>query len=597
MNPDSCANLPRMLFDQAARLGDRPFLWAKRDGRYRPLSWRQAAAEASRLSRGLRALGIGPGDRVALIAENRPEWLISDVAVMAVGAITVPAYTTNAPDDHLHVLTNSGAKAAIVSGPRLAPPFLDAARRAPRLEFMVAMEPLGLRQDIGVEIHPWAEVLARGGDAPDDVADMVARLGRTDSACIIHTSGTGGTPKGVMLSHGAILSNCKGALEAFADGIVEDEEVFLSFLPLSHSYEHTAGQFFPITIGAQIYYAEGAEHLAANMVEVRPTIMTAVPRLYETLYQRITLGVERAAGVKEKLFLKTLELGKRKYQKPESLGLHERLVDAVLDRLVRRRLRARFGGRLKFFLSGGAPLSYDIGLFFTALGVNILQGYGQTETAPVVSCNPPGRVKLHTVGPPFTGVEVRIAGDGEILVRGELVMQGYWGDDAATAEAIRDGWLHTGDIGLIDEDGYLQITDRKKDIIVNSGGDNVAPQRIEGKLTLEPEISQAMVYGDRRPYLVALIVPDEEVMGRWAEVHGRPAGLAALAGDSGFHRAIAPAVERVNRGLSAIERVRRFMLAREAFGMENGLLTPTLKIRRHKIKEIYGAALEALYGD
>ncbi len=597
MNPDSCANLPRMLFDQAARLGDRPFLWAKRDGRYRPLSWRQAAAEVSRLSRGLRALGIGPGDRVALIAENRPEWLISDVAVMAAGAITVPAYTTNAPDDHLHVLTNSGAKAAIVSGPRLAPPFLDAARRAPRLEFAVAMEPLGFRQDIGVEIHPWADVLARGGDAPDDVADMVARLKRTDSACIIHTSGTGGTPKGVMLSHGAILSNCKGALEAFADAIVEDEEVFLSFLPLSHSYEHTAGQFFPITIGAQIYYAEGAEHLAANMVEVRPTIMTAVPRLYEALYQRITLGVERAAGVKEKLFLKTLELGKRKYQKPESLGWRERAVDAVLDRLVRRRLRARFGGRLKFFVSGGAPLSYDIGLFFTALGVKILQGYGQTETAPVVSCNLLGRVKLHTVGPPFTGVEVRIAGDGEILVRGELVMQGYWDDDAATAEAIRDGWLYTGDIGLIDEDGHLQITDRKKDIIVNSGGDSVAPQRIEGKLTLEPEISQAMVYGDRRPYLVALIVPDEEVMGRWAEAHGRPADLAALAGDPAFHRAIAPTVERVNRGLSAIERVRRFMLAREAFGMENGLLTPTLKIRRHKIKEIYGQALEALYGD
>ncbi len=597
MNPDSCANLPRMLFDQAARLGDRPFLWAKREGRYRPLSWRQAAAEVSRLSRGLRALGIGPGDRVALIAENRPEWLISDIAVMAAGAITVPAYTTNAPDDHLHVLTNSGAKAAIVSGPRLAPPFLDAARRAPRLEFAVAMEPLGFRQDIGVEIHPWADVLARGGDAPDDVADMVARLKRTDSACVIHTSGTGGTPKGVMLSHGAILSNCKGALEAFADAIVEDEEVFLSFLPLSHSYEHTAGQFFPITIGAQIYYAEGAEHLTANMVEVRPTIMTAVPRLYEALYQRITLGVERAAGVKEKLFLKALELGKRKYQKPESLGWRERAVDAVLDRLVRRRLRARFGGRLKFFVSGGAPLSYDIGLFFTALGVNILQGYGQTETAPVVSCNLLGRVKLHTVGPPFTGVEVRIAGDGEILVRGELVMQGYWGDDAATAEAIRDGWLYTGDIGLIDEDGYLQITDRKKDIIVNSGGDSVAPQRIEGKLTLEPEISQAMVYGDRRPYLVALIVPDEEVMGRWAEAHDRPADLAALAGDPAFHRAIAPAVERVNRGLSAIERVRRFMLAREAFGMENGLLTPTLKIRRHKIKEIYGAALEALYGD
>src|SRR5690606_8434101 len=311
-----------------------------------------------------------------------------------------------------------------------------------------------------------------------------------DVCCFIYTSGTGGTPKGVMLTHGSILANCFGAYHLLVDFFGAGREVFLSFLPLSHAYEHTAGQFFPISIGAEIYYAESVERLIDDMAVARPTIMTAVPRLYEVMHQRMMRAVNRGPELQRKLFFAALELGRRKYEHPGSLTLRERALDALVELLVRRKIRRRFGGRLKALVSGGAALNYDIGLFFTALGLRILQGYGQTEASPVVSVNPPGRIKLKTVGPPLKGVELRIAEDGEILVRGELVMKGYWRDPDATAKAIQDGWLHTGDIGEIDTDGYLRITDRKKDIIVLSGGDNLSPARVEGFLVLQPEIHQ-----------------------------------------------------------------------------------------------------------
>ena len=594
MKFETWPTLTAMFFDQADRLGEKPFLWAKRDGRYESLSWREAAAKARALAHGLRALGLEPKDRVALVSENRPEWLIADVAIMAAGCITVPAYTTNTADDHLHVLADSGARAAIVSTAKLAERLLPAAARAPELKIVIAIETPEIRQPAGVRLHSWDEVLARPPAGAHGGAGGIVEANRGDTACLIYTSGTGGAPKGVVLSHGAILCNCAGAHELLEKLGLRDE-VFLCFLPLSHAYEHTAGQFLPISIGAQIYYAEGADMLARNLLEARPTLMTAVPRLYEMMQKRILHGAKRAGGLKEKLFLRTLDLGRRRYEDPRGLSLGERVIDKGLDVLVRRKVRQRFGGRLKAMVSGGAALSYEVGLFFTALGVRALQGYGQTETAPIVSCNPPDKVKLHTVGPPFTGVEVRIAEDGEILVRGELVMQGYWNDPNATKMALRDGWLHTGDVGAIDEDGYLQITDRKKDIIVNSAGDNVSPQRIEGALTLEAEIAQAMVYGDGKPHLVALIVPDEEALKHWARKQGKRADLAALAEDSDLRREIGSALERVNARLSPIEQVRRFTIAPEPFSIANGELTPTLKIRRHVIGEKYGAALEALY--
>jgi long-chain acyl-CoA synthetase len=589
-------SLTHMFFETADRLGDRPFLWAKRDGRFQPLSWRETADAAGRLSRGLRAHGIGRGDRVAIVAENRPEWLIGEIAVLAAGAIAVPAYTTNTPDDHRHILNNSGAKAAIVSRQKLADALLPAALKSASCKLVVTVEPLRLSQTVGqVRVVGWQDLLAEGAALPDDVRAEAAKSARTDTAVIIHTSGTGGVPRGVMLSHGAIIANCMGAYHLLQDHLDYDAEVLLSFLPLSHSYEHMAGQFLALSVGAQIYYAESVDHLVANMAEVRPTIMTAVPRLYEVMHARIQRATATTTGLKKWLFDKALELGRKRYEAPGSLTLGERLIDAVVERLVRAKVRRRFGGRLKFFVSGGAPLNHDIGLYFTALGVRLLQGYGLTEASPVISANPPVGYKIHTVGPPLYGVEVRIADDGEILVRGENVMQGYYGDETATRQVIRDGWLHTGDIGVIDGDGHIQITDRKKDIIINSGGDNVAPQRVEGFLTLQPEIAQAMVYGDRRPHLVALIVPDAEMVAGWARKNGRAPGLAAVIDDPQFRELIAEAVARVNKQLGNAERVRRFALAREEFSVANGMMTPSLKIRRHVIKKTYEPMLEALY--
>jgi long-chain acyl-CoA synthetase len=332
-----------------------------------------------------------------------------------------------------------------------------------------------------------------------------------------------------------------------------------------------------------------------NLVEARPTVMTCVPRLYEIMRQRILNAVARQRGLKPKLFAKTVEIGSRAYQQPDALGLTERLLDRLLDRLVRQQVRARFGGRVKALVSGGAPLNYEVGLFFTALGLPVFQGYGQTECSPVVSVNTPRLVKLHSVGPPIPGIEVKIAADGEILVRGPSVMQGYWRDEAATAETLKDGWLHTGDIGLLDDDGFLQITDRKKDIIVNSGGDNLAPQRVEGVLLLQHEIGQAIVYGDRRPHLVALIVPDAEFARSYARAHRLQPELAVLVGDAGFQRALGEAVRRANQSLSVLERVRHFRLMAEPFTIENGMMTPTLKLKRQEIYRAHRELFECLY--
>ena len=594
INYQSIPNLPTLFFEQADRRESRPLLWQKLDGVYRAMTWRQVADAVKDVSRGLRDLGLQKGERVVLVSENRPEWLIADLAINAAGAITVPAYTTNTTADHRHVLNDSGAKGVIVSTKALAEKLLPALADAPDCRWVVAMEDPEAEPAAGWKGFRWSEVMAAGRAMADDVEEAIARFGRADISCFIYTSGTGGVPKGVMLSHRAILCNCMGAYHLLEEYDLADE-VFLSFLPLSHAYEHTAGQFFPVSIGAEIYYAEGVEHLLTNLAEARPTIMTAVPRLYESMHQRLCRSMSKEGGAKAALFGLAERLGRKRLQDPKSLGLIERLQDRAVERLVRDKVRARFGGRLKAMVSGGAALNPDIGNFFLALGLNILQGYGQTEAAPVITANPPGRVKMATVGIPLKGVDVKIAEDGEILVRGDLLMSGYWNNDAATAAAIRDGWLHTGDIGVFDEEGYLAITDRKKDIIVLTGGDNVSPARVESFLTLEPEIAQAMAYGDKRPSLVALLVPDPQFLREWAKANGKSRNLAEVAGDPDLHKALAPVVDRANKKLSNLEKIRRFALADEAFSVENEEFTPTMKIRRHKLKERYGAQLDALY--
>ncbi len=588
MTYENWRSIPEMFFDMAQQCGDRPFLWSKHDGKYHPQNWPAVEDEVLRLSAGLISLGVEPGSRVVLVSENRPKWVIADLAIMSAGAITVPAYTTNTTDLHEHVLRDSGASLAIVSNAKIAKYLLPACA-ATGVKTVVSMEDVESTND--VTVVGWSDACRK--IEPERVKSRVDSLERHNTACLIYTSGTGGLPKGVILSHRALLSNIHSIEKQFRD-IFSGVETFLSFLPLSHAYEHTAGFCFPISIGAEVYYAESTETLVANLTEARPTIMTCVPRLYEVMRQRILTGVGRASSFRQRLFHAAVSLGTRRIQ-GEHLNLIERIQDRILDRLVRNKVRDRFGGRIKALLSGGAPLNVDVGTFFSALGLPVLQGYGQTEAAPVISCNLLGKVRLETVGPPLPDVDVHIAEDGEILVRGDLLMDGYWNLPDVTSETVRDGWLHTGDIGEFDEAGYLKITDRKKDFIVNSGGDNISPQRVEGILNLESGISQSMVVGDKRPHLVALIVPEEEFVTSYARDNNTTPDLANLRNNPGFQEAIDEMIEHANKGLTPVERVKRFIIASEPFSIENEQMTPTMKVRRHVLRELYGDALKALY--
>jgi len=572
-------NLVTMFFTRAREQGDAPFLFWKEAGEWRSLSWAETARRVARLAEALRGLGLKKCDRVLLVSENRPEWAIADLAIMAADCITVPAYTSNTERDHAHVLNDSGARAAIVSTAALAKTLLPAVARTSECEMVIGLEHMPRERVGNVRLYDWDALVA---DCPGDVVaaeGAAMALKREDLACLIYTSGTGGSPRGVRQHHGAILANCVGAEDIIHGDFERGPEVFLSLLPLSHSYEHTAGLHFPISLSAQIWYAESIEKLAANLEEAAPTIMVVVPRLFELLRARILKQFEKQGKAAQWLLAQALALD----AKPKK-SLLDRPLDLLLDATVRKKVRARFGGRNKALVSGGAPLNPEVGRFFQALGLTLLQGYGQTEAGPLISVNRPrAGIKLDTVGPAVVGCEVKIAEDGEILCRGENVMHGYWRNDAESARVLIDGWLHTGDVGHLDEKGRIVITDRKKDLIVNDKGDNVSPQRVEGMLTLEPEIAQAMVVGDRRPYLVGLVVPDKE----WE---------ATLPPGTDIAKAMMAAVDRVNAGLSVIEKVRRVLVADEAFTIENGALTPSLKVRRHVLRERYGERLDALYG-
>ena len=571
-------NLVALFLTRAKDKGDAPFLWAKRDGEWRSTSWAEAAQQVASLAVSLKHIGLVPGDRVALVSENRPEWLIADLGIMAAGCVTVPTYTTNTTRDHAHVLGNSGARAVIVSNQKLAKNLVPAVLTSSECHHVIAMEPLRTGQAPDwVTCHSWSKLVS-GEAAIDALERDVAGIGRGDLACIIYTSGTGGAPRGVQQHHGAILHNVEGCTDIISTDFGWDDEVFLSFLPASHAYEHTGGQHFPVALGAQIYYAESLEKLAANIEEVQPTIMVVVPRLFELLRARIMKSIEAQGGLSKYLLGRALKIGADKAAgrvRPWDLPM-----DGLLSLTLRKKIRKRMGGRQKAWVSGGAPLNPEVGRFFESIGITFLQGYGQTEAAPVISCNRPSvGIRLDTVGVPVKDCEVRIAEDGEIMVRGENVMHGYWRNPEETARVLRDGWLATGDVGHFDNKGRIVITDRKKDILVNDKGDNVSPQRIEGMLTLQPEIAQAMVYGDRRPHFVALLVPDAEI-----------------AGSSDLHQRLQAAVDRVNADLSVIEKVRRFIVADDPFGIDNEQLTPSMKIRRHVISKVYGERLDALYG-
>nr|WP_294815454.1 AMP-dependent synthetase/ligase [uncultured Sphingomonas sp.] len=586
-------NLVQMFFTRAREKGDKPFLWHKAGGAWQPTSWAEAARQVASLATALQALGLKNGDRVMLVSENRPEFCITDLAIMAAGCVTVPTYTTNTERDHQHIIENSGACAIVVSNTKLAKTLLPAAIRSSSARMVIGIDEVRVGQSGTMDFHDWQDLIARH---PTDADAFAAKVNfkREDLACLIYTSGTGGSPRGVMQHHGAILHNVDGCCTIISEDFGWEDEVFLSFLPLSHAYEHTGGQHFPIGLGAEIYYSEGLEKLASNIEEVRPTIMVVVPRLFEVLRTRISKAVEKQGRLSAYLLDRAVAIGGKRAS--GGVPIQDQPMNLILKATLLPKISKRFGGRMKAMVSGGAPLNPEVGIFFQSLGLTFLQGYGQTEAAPVISCNRPSAgLKMDTVGPPLKGVEVKIAEDGEILVRGELVMHGYWRNEEESKRVLKDGWLHTGDIGLIDEKGRIQITDRKKDIIVNDKGDNVAPQKVEGMLTLQPEIVQAMIAGDKKPYMTAVIVPDPEWVQEWCARTATPCHFKDLAHDPDFKAALGHAVERVNKDLSVIERVRKFIVADEPFTIENEQLTPSLKIRRHVLRQVYGARLDALY--
>ena len=522
-------------------------------------SWQDVTEKIFKLSHRIRKV-ITSEDRCLLSSENRPEWLIADLAIMNAGGISVPIFTTYSDNDYKYIIEDCKPSVIIVSNQVQFNKIKKYINN--EIKLVISFEEINYQSLIIKDIF---------NDKKFEKIEN-KNLVRKSIACIIYTSGTSGNPKGVVLSHGGILSNCQGALEVLKLLIDKERIVFLTWLPLSHSYEHTV-QFVQILLGAKVFYAESLEKLIANMAIAKPIIMTAVPRFYQNLFNKINLNFKNQKGLKKFLISKTLILGKKKLE-GNKLDLKERLVDLICEATVRKKIRNQFGGRLKAFVSGGGALDKSIGEFLNAIGLPTLQGYGLTEASPVVSCNLPNKVKVETVGPAFSTNQVKIAEDGEILIKGENVMLGYWNKKEATDESIKDGWLHTGDIGEIDSDGYLKITDRKKDLIVNLGGDNISPIKIENLLCLSEHIKQSFVYGDKKNYLIAILVVEKDF---------KDVDL------------IDEYVNNLNKNLAMIERVKKYLIIKDEFTIENRMLTPTLKLKRKEIVNKYLEQIENLY--
>ena len=513
---------------------------------------------------------VKDGDRCLLVSENRPEWLVSDLAIMLANAITVPAYTTYTENDYKYLIEDCEPSVIIVSNDDIHKKLKKIIEEKNFITKVITFEKIkGV--DYEKKYLDFDSIIKSNLSENDKIKN--SNLKRTSTACIIYTSGTGGNPKGVILSHGGILNNLEGACEIMKP-LIDKRPIFLTWLPLSHSYEHTV-QFAQIAVGAKVFYAEKIEKLLDNISEAKPTIMTAVPRFYQNLYNKINMNMKKQTGLKAKLIKATIFLGTKKLLK-QKMSLTEKFLDFIVEALVRKKVKKQFGGNLKAFVSGGGALDREIGEFLNAIGLPTLQGYGLTETSPVVSCNPIHKIRVETVGPPFQGNQVKIAEDGEILVKGENVMLGYWNKKEDTERVIKDGWLHTGDIGEIDsKDGYLKITDRKKDIIVSAGGDNISPAKIENQLLNSSAIDQCMVYGDGKNYLVALIVPSKEFKGQKEKMQ--------------------EIINKINQNLTQIENIKNFHLINENFSIENGLLTPTMKVKRNKVIANYKNILEKFY--
>ena len=530
-------------------------------------SWEQAFTKIIKLSKEISKY-INKGDRCLLISENRPEWMITDLSIMLASGITVPAYTTYVERDYEYIIDDCAPSLIFVSDFKQYEKIKNIIPKKNFIKKVINFDPIdNLDKNFYSSLN---EIYKINEDINIEIPNL--KISRKDPACIIYTSGTQGNPKGVVLSHGGILNNCEGGYELLKP-LISKQTRFLTWLPLSHSYEHTV-QFIQIAVAAKVFYAESIDKLIKNMSDCSPQIMTAVPRFYQNLYQKINASFNNATGLKKELINQTLKLGSKKVQKKE-LTFFEKILNTFLDKLVRSKIKKQFGGSLKTFVSGGGALDKEVGIFLNSIGLPTLQGYGLTETSPVVSCNPIHDIRVETVGPPFKGNTVKIAEDGEILVKGENVMLGYWNNINETNKVLKDGWLYTGDIGEFD-DNYLKITDRKKDIIVTPGGDNISPVKIENDLIKLSFVEQALVYGDNKPYLVVLIVlTDEQKNLKKEEIDKK--------------------INKINNYLSNIERIKKYFVINEKFSIENGMLTPTLKLKRYKIIKKYQNQFEKLY--
>ncbi|MDX8391221.1 MAG: long-chain fatty acid--CoA ligase [Mariprofundaceae bacterium] len=580
-------NLPALFFTVAAMQPQSPAQWQRGEQGYMPITYAQMQRRVHAVANGLIRAGVKPGDRVALLMENRPEWAVIDYAVLAIGAVTVPMYCSYRAQDIAHVLNDSGAKIALTSGGVLLRHLLRAMEKTKRLKRIYCLSP-GDETDARITSFADLEV---ADAAVSGLDKRISKVSRDTLATLIYTSGTTGNPKGVMLTHGNIMAN----LEVVPDVIaLHKDEMMLSFLPLAHALERTGSHFLPYSFGLSVAFAERPDSVVKNLTEAHPTLMITVPRLLEVVRSRMLGQIAKQSAIKRALFGHFLDLGMR--ARRERLSLLAGLRFHLLDRFVGRAIRDRFGGRLRCFISGGAPLSVEVAAFFEALGLPVLEGYGMTEAAPLISVNPEDDRRIDSVGKPAFNVEVKIADDGEILARGPNVMPGYWKQKKETASVIFDGWLHTGDIGRLDG-GYLYITDRKKDLLVNSGGENIAPQRIEGLLLGDAMIDQAVVYGDQKSYLVALIVPNVEACTAWAQAQGLPqSDWVDLCAAKVLQKMLQSRVTALLKPLSAFEQVRRIYVSDKALLMEDDMLTPTMKVKRRQVFARYGEVLESLYG-
>jgi len=566
-NIDTLNNLLELFFQKYKEQDKKSIFLESLNENKRKYSWEDLYININKLSLEI-SRHIKKGERCLIVSENRPEWMMSDLSIMLSEGITVPTYTTYTERDYEHIINDCTPTIIIISNKIQYQKVKNIISKKNFIKKVIVFDKIdNLNEETYLNLD---DILEKKNCEFKDFFNL--EIQRKDIACIIYTSGTQGKPKGVMLSHGGILNNCDGASNLLKE-FISQKPKFLTWLPLSHSYEHTV-QFVQIAVGAKVFYAEGIDKLIKNMGECSPEIMTAVPRFYQNLYQKINSSFNKTTGLKKLLISQTINLGKKKLNR-KKLSLLENIINFICGKLVRKKIKGQFGGNLKAFISGGGALDKEVGSFLNAIGLPTLQGYGLTETSPVVSCNSIEDIRIETVGRPFKGNLVKIANDGEILVKGENVMLGYWKNESETNKVLRNEWLFTGDIGKFDGE-FLQITDRKKDIIITPGGDNISPVKIENDLNKSNYIEQSLVYGDNKPYLVSIIVLNPKYKNTKKEK-------------------IEEEIEKINENLSKIEKIKKFFIIKDQFTIENNMMTPTLKLKRYKIINTYKQELEKLF--